>query len=195
MSPTMQPGHPGELAPMLGAAADLRKRFTHLDVEHDIPDGVGCNTAGTIRYIDRDLFNAVVDGQADTGLTPEQVIDCLVEHIEAEKSLADHDNGVDHWADLSLLAHEAEAKKVESFGGNIDQYDKALAPLFIACKQKEAKNVPDDLMDLEDDGGEAQQGASGIQSGGSENRQGTRDQESGSGAGGGESQGEPRGQA
>lgn len=144
----MKDGHPGDLGQMLGAAADLRKRFTDLDVEHDLPDGVGCNNAGTIRYIDRDLFNAVLDGQTDTGLTPEQVIDCLVEHIEAEKSLADHDNGVDHWADLSLLAHQAEAEKVKSFGGDVDRYDRALAPLFIACKQKEAKNVPKDLMDL-----------------------------------------------
>lgn len=164
----MQPGHPGELAPMLGAAADLRKRFKDLDVEHDIPDGVGCNTQGTIRYIDKDLFNAVVDGQADTGLTPEQVIDCLVEHIEAEKTLKDHDNGVDHWADLSLLAHQAEAEKVKSFGGDVDRYDRALAPLFIACKQKEAKNVPDDLMDLgEQDDGEA----SGIQESGGVDQQ------------------------
>ncbi len=147
----MKPGHPGDLDHLLGAAGDLRKRFTDLDVEHDIPDGLGCSEDGTIRYIDKDLFNAVVSGEADTGLTPEQVIDCFVEHIEAEKSLADHDNGVDHWADIALLAHQAEAAKVESFGGDVEQYDQALAPLFIACKAKEAKNVPDDLMVLEDD--------------------------------------------
>lgn len=145
---TMKPGHPGDFGQLLASAADLRKRFKDIDVEHDIPDGVGCNVEGTVRYIDKDLFNAVVAGEADTGLTPEQVIDCLVEHIEAEKSLADHDNGVDHWADVALLAHQAEAAKVTSFGGNIDQYDKALAPLFIACKQKKSKNVPTDLMDL-----------------------------------------------
>lgn len=147
----MKDGHPGDLKQLLGGATDLRQRFIDIDVTHDIPDGVGCNTQGTIRYIDRDLFNAVVGGQVDTGLSPENTIECLVEHIEAEKALADHDNGVDHWADLSLLAHQAEAEKVTSFGGNIDQYDQALAPLFIACKQKQAKNVPNDLMVLEDD--------------------------------------------
>lgn len=129
--------------------------FRALDVDHDIPDGIGCNAEGTIRYIDKDLFRAILDGSADTGLTPEQVIECLVANIEAERETADANPDMP-WHDVSLEGHKAEAEKVESFGGNVTAYDQALAPLFIACKDKKPKNVPADLMDLESSHGEAE---------------------------------------
>lgn len=139
--------------------------FRALDVDHDIPDGIGCNAEGTIRYIDKDLFRAILDGTADTGLSPEQVIECLVANIEAEREAADANPDMP-WHDVSLEGHKAEAEKVTDLGGNVDQYDQALAPLFIACKDKKPQNVPADLMDLENSHGEAQPRASGLQNGG-----------------------------
>lgn len=191
----MKPGLPGDHRKLTAAAAKLRQRFNDLDVSHDIPSGIGCNVDGTVRYIDKDLFDAIIDGKVDTGLTPEQTIECLAEHIEAEKIIAEQDNGIEHWADISLLAHHAEADKVVELGGNVEAYDQALAPLFIACKQKEPKNPAPDLMDLEADDGQAQQGSSGLQGGGIEDRQGAGDSQSGRGPGERDEASEPRGEA
>ena len=41
--------------------------FGKLDVTHDIPDGIGCDVEGTVRYIDQELFGAVTDGSLATG--------------------------------------------------------------------------------------------------------------------------------
>ena len=118
-----------------------------LDVDHDIPDGLGFDKAGT-RYIDKDLFRLILSGEADTGLDPLQVIECLSANIDTEQALAkQHPDWP--WHEVSLAAHKAEATKVTALGGNLDQYDQALAPLFIACKQKQPKNLPQDLVDLE----------------------------------------------
>ena len=81
-----------------GSAPDIMKRWQKLDPDHDIPDLAGYNIAGTVRYIDRDAFRALIDpeyakhilGEAiDTGLTPEQTIQCLIEHEGDEKVILD----------------------------------------------------------------------------------------------------------
>lgn len=127
-----------------GGFAALRKRFRDLNVDHDVPDGLGYNVEGTIRYIDRMLFDAIVGGSIDTGLTAEQTIECLVEHLETEKALTDADNELD-FPECVLLAHEAEDEKVRSFGGDPTVYEQSLARALRPDKPRKLVNPPPDL--------------------------------------------------
>ena len=123
----------------------LMKRFHDLDVDHDVPDGAGYNVQGTVRFIDRDFFEALLNHEhankigldpIHTGLSPEQTVECILEHEAVEKALLDGDNPIDTYKAAHDLATLAEHEKVKSFGGTPLQYERALKPIFDYCERK-----------------------------------------------------------
>jgi hypothetical protein len=148
--------HPKELAKLLtqGGAPELMHRWQRLDVDHDIPDLAGYNVAGTVRYLDRDAYRALMDpeyavhilGEAiDTGLTPEQTIGCIIEHEGDEKVILDADNPIDTYPDAHEFATTGENEKVVKFGSTPLRYNRGLQRIIKFCERKNPVKVPHDL--------------------------------------------------
>jgi len=290
----MSAGHAHSRRPNAGSVAELRKLTADPDFQRmrarpytvvakkQIPDSAGYNVLGTVYYIDVDLYQAIRSGTwthpktgkvfrvSVDGMTPDDVIHCLLEHEITEKCLLDGDNDIS----IYLAAHEfatiAEHLAVKQRGGRPFAYERALRPLIEWNQVKPLTDVPADLCcapllddpDKDDkrtlkvlrglgiadafkvskesvgysrstgadrcdgcahwmaeqaveiapceivdgavrgnwwcrkwaaeekDDGEAQQSPSGLQSRGSEDRQGVGDQEPGGSAGGGEPEGQ-----
>lgn len=148
--------HPRELAKLLstGGAAELMRRWQKLDVDHDISDLAGYNVDGTVRFLDRDAFRALLDhdyavhilGEViDTGLTPDQTIQCLIEHEGDEKVILDSSNPIDSYEGAHEFATAGEHEKVRSFGGSPIKYERGLKKIIAFCEQKTPHKPPLDL--------------------------------------------------
>lgn len=148
--------HPKELAKLLstGGAPELMQRWQKLDPDHDVPDLAGYNVAGTVRFIDRDAFRALIDPEyakhilgeeIDTGITPEQTIQCLVEHESDEKTILDGANPIDSYEGAHEMATAGEHEKVRQFGGSPIKYERGLKKIIAYCEKKVPQNPPHDL--------------------------------------------------
>lgn len=148
--------HPGELKQLLatGGAPELMKRWQALDVDHDVADLAGYNVAGTVRYLDKDFFRALLDPAyaeeifgvpVDTGMSPEDAVDCLLEHEGVEKVILDSDNDVDTYQAAHELATVAEHEKVRSKGGSPIKYERGLKRAVEWCARKALKSVDPDF--------------------------------------------------
>jgi hypothetical protein len=80
------------------------RRRQGIDVDHDINDVAGYNVAGTIRYADRDFVGALFDPDyavsiigdpIDTGPSPDDTLDCVMDHEAIEKVVLDADTSND----------------------------------------------------------------------------------------------------
>lgn len=147
--------HHTELAKLLstGGAPELMHRWQKLDPDYDINDLAGYNVPGTIRYIDRDAFHAILDpeyaehigvGPIDTGMSPEDTIACIVEHESDEKVLLDGDNDVNSYPGAHEYATAGENSKVIEKGSTPLKYNRGLARLIKFCEAKTPVKVPHD---------------------------------------------------
>jgi hypothetical protein len=132
----------------------LWQRWQRVDTDHDMVDLAGYNLWGTVRYIDRDLFHALIDpnyarhlgiGPIDTGLSPEDTIACLLDHEGIERTLMDADNDIDTYLPAHEFAtvgeHEcARAKKTTPL-----KYERGLAKAIEWCEKKTPTKVPQDF--------------------------------------------------
>lgn len=159
--------HAGELRKLLqsGGAPELMKRWQKLNADNDVTYLAGYNTDGTVRYIDRDVLHALLDpkyaehlgiGAIDTGLSPEDTIDCLMEHEAIEKALLDSDGDITTYQGAHELATSGEHEMVRSKGGKPHQYERGLAKAIAWCAKKTLHKVPQDfdcapLLDHPDD--------------------------------------------
>lgn len=148
--------HPAELAKLLstGGAPELMHRWQKLDPDHDVPDLAGYNVAGTVRYIDRDAFHALIDPEyakhilgeeIDTGLTAEQTIQALVDHESEEKVILDSSNPIDSYEGAHEFATAGEHERVRSYGGSPIKYERGLKKIIAFCEKKDPQKVPHDL--------------------------------------------------
>lgn len=148
--------HPHELKKLLaeGGAPELMQRWRQLDDQSDMPDLAGYNVTGTTRYIDKDFFRALLDpayaeeigiGPIDTGLSPEDTLECLLEHEAVEKVLLDADNDIDGYKEAHELATCAEHEKVRSKGGSPLKYERGLKKAIAYCEAKDPTKVPPDF--------------------------------------------------
>jgi hypothetical protein len=148
--------HPRELKKLMaeGDTSALASRWIGLDVDHDMPDLCGYNVAGTMVFIDRDFFRALLDpayaqhigiGPIDTGLSPEDTIDCLVCHEQTEKQILDGDNAIDDYEPAHEFATTAEHLKVKDKGGAPLRYERGLAAAIRFCEAKTPTKVPKDF--------------------------------------------------
>lgn len=148
--------HPGELQHILstGGAPALMNRWQALDVDHDIADLAGYNVAGFVRYLDRDFLRALLDpayateilGEPiDTGMSPEDTVDCLLTHEGDEKVILDADNDVDTYQAAHELATTAEHEAVRKKGGSPIKYERGLKKAIEFCAKKPLKAVDPDF--------------------------------------------------
>lgn len=147
--------HTRELKRLLsrGDAPHLMKRWSHFDIDHDIPYLCGYNVQGTTRYADRDFIRALYDpkyaeatiGQPiETGLTPEQTLECALWHEAVEKVLLDAANPVNEYEAAHEFATAAEHEKVWALGGTPFRYERGLERIIKFCQSKQPKLVPKD---------------------------------------------------
>lgn len=148
--------HPAELKKLLaeGDAPALMQRWQGIDVDHDMPDLAGYNVAGTVRYIDKDIFRALLDPDyateilgepIDTGLSPEDTVDCLMKHEGVEKVILDAANNVDSYEGAHEFATVAENEEVTAKGGTPLRYERGLQKAIAYCAKKPPNSVPKDL--------------------------------------------------
>jgi hypothetical protein len=144
-----------------GGAEHLMARWQRLDIDHDIPYLLGYNVQGTVTYADRDYINALRDpayahqiiGEAiNTGLHPNQTLDCTVRHEHVEKVILDAENPIDlydhHDEPGGWGAHEfatvAEHELVKQLGGDPARYERGLKKIIAFCEKKTLEKVPAD---------------------------------------------------
>jgi hypothetical protein len=81
-----------------GDAPKLMKRWNALNFDYDIVYGTGYNVQGTTRYVDRDLMRSLYDtayaekllgAPINTGLSPDDTLECLLRHEMVEKVILD----------------------------------------------------------------------------------------------------------
>jgi hypothetical protein len=160
-SPHYRPNlkHPGELTKILseGGAPQLMQRWKRLDIQHDVPDLCGYDVWGTVAFADKDFFRALTDpayaeqivGAAiDTGLKPEQTLDCLIGlpgqppgHEKIEKVLLDADNPIDTYEAAHEYATSGEHEKVRAHGSTPLRYERGLDRIIRWCEKKIPKAV------------------------------------------------------
>jgi clan AA aspartic protease (TIGR02281 family) len=141
-----------------GAGPELMRRWNKLDLDHDIVYLAGYNVQGTTRYVDRDFVRALYEpayaeqllGAAiDTGLSPDDTLECILRHETVEKVILDADCPIDLYDDESFVgAHDyatsAEHTLVREKGGKPWRYERGLAKIIEFCAYKPLKLVPKD---------------------------------------------------
>lgn len=148
--------HTRELNRMLktGDAPVLMRRWSKLDLDHDMAYLAGYNVEGTTRYADRDFVRALYDpAYAEqiigkpiiTGLTPDDTLECVLWHEAIEKVLLDADNPIDDYAAAHEFATAGEHDKVRQKGGTPARYERGLKAIIAWCEAKPLKSVPRDL--------------------------------------------------
>lgn len=122
-----------------------------------IPDSAGYSVLGDEYFIDADLYRAILAGSwrdprtgkvhitKVRGLTPMQVIQCLLKHERTEKCILDADNPINAYPDAHEFATLAEHTQVKAFGGRSVDYERALAPVIAWNQVKPLNDVPPDL--------------------------------------------------
>ena len=147
--------HTRELKGLLsrGGAPALMKRWNKFDFEHDISYLCGYNVQGTTRYADRDFVHGLYDpayaehlvGAAiDTGLSPEQTLECCLWHEAVEKVIIDANNPINEYQDAHEYGTAAEHEKVRGFGGTPVRYERGLERIIKFAQSKDPKRVPAD---------------------------------------------------
>jgi hypothetical protein len=123
-----------------------------LDTDHDIPIGGGNSLDRRTKYIDRILYQEVMDGQFKaTDLTPEQIIERWLDHEHSEKCMVDGDNGIDnylpghrralrkeHEGIIAILGPKDAAKKIK-------KYEETIWPGLVRCYHRDIVKPPKDL--------------------------------------------------
>jgi hypothetical protein len=148
--------HARELRRLLttGGAPALMRRWDKLDLEHDIAYLCGYNVQGTTRFADRDFVHCLYDpahaeqilGAAiDTGLSPDDTLECCLWHEGVEKVLLDADNPINDYEDAHEFASAGEDEKVRQKGGTPLRYNRGLERIIKFCQVKPIKTPPHDL--------------------------------------------------
>jgi hypothetical protein len=123
-----------------------------VDHAHDVPTGAGSSVDRKTIYIDRTLYQEVMDGEFKASdLTPQQIIDRWIDHEHIEICIVAGDNPIDTympaheralcWEHLGVLAilgrAGAEAK--------IRQYETTIWPGLVRCYHRPSAKPPLDL--------------------------------------------------
>lgn len=145
-----------------GHAPALMRRFQHFNMDCDIAYTAGYDVPGTTRFADKDFVHALYDpayaekivGQPiDTGLSPEDTLECVLRHEAIEKVIMDdpsnsfdlydhHDEpggfGAHEWATFG--EHELVRRK----GGTPVKYERGLERIIRYCGHKQLHVIKKD---------------------------------------------------
>lgn len=145
-----------------GHAPALMRRWQHLDLDHDCPYLAGYNVMGDTRFLDRDFVRAllhpgfaehILGAPIDTGMSPDDTIECILEHEAVEKVIQDDpDNPLDlydqHDEPGGMGPHEyatfAEHELVKQKGGKPHVYERGLERIIKFCEHKPLTKVRKD---------------------------------------------------
>lgn len=146
----------GELYSQLGQedTPTLFAQTYKIDTDHDCPTGAGSSIDRKTKYVDRVLYQEVMDGAFKaTGLTPQQIIGRWLEHEHTEICLSHGDNGVDvylpchqralkreHEGVLTILCPQSptEARKC------LERYEATIWPAIVRCYHRPISKPPKD---------------------------------------------------
>ncbi len=129
------------------------KRWNKLDLDFDIVYLCGYNIWGTTRFADRDFVHALYDpayaekivGAAiNTGLSPDDTLECLLAHEAIEKVLLDADNVINSYDAAHEYATAGEHERVREKGGTPVRYERGLERIIKFCQKKPLARVPHD---------------------------------------------------
>jgi hypothetical protein len=137
-----------ELYQMLGEGdtSALYARRVNLDHFCDIPYGGGVSVDGRTVYIDRSLYEEIMEGKvAVRGMAPGQVIQVWIEHEHTEKAIDDGDNPVDTYQAAHAFATAKEEDFVKKLGVDPERYEAAIRPALERCAKRDPKQPPKDL--------------------------------------------------
>lgn len=127
----------------------LYQRGYSVDTDHDIPSCAGNSMDRKTVYIDRTLYQEVMDGEfKKTGLDPDQIIRLWCDHEHTEKSIADGDNGIEYYLQAHMPALTMEHRGVWHIlgPGKIRNYEDTIWPGLVRCyNNPKIVKVPADL--------------------------------------------------
>ncbi len=126
-----------------------------VDTDHDIPTGAGNSLDRKTKYIDRVLYQEVMDGAFKaTELTPQQIIGRWLDHEHTEICLSHGDNSVDtyvpchdralkreHEGILIILRPPTPAEAMEA----LQRYEKTIWPGLVRCYHRPIVKPPKDF--------------------------------------------------
>lgn len=111
-----------------------------------IPDTAGYNVAGSVFYIDRDFYNAVLSHRIVVpGMTAAQIIRSILVHERTEKAVLDSDNAIEDYSAAHEFATMAEHLAVTAAGGKPNAYEDAIRAAIKFNEKKPLTVVPADL--------------------------------------------------
>jgi hypothetical protein len=123
-----------------------------VDADHDIPYAAGNSVDRKTIYIDRTLYQEVMDGGlSKTGLNPDQIIGLWCQHEHTEKAIVDGDNPVDNYYPAHTRALRMEHSHLLSIVGQtnssakIRHYEESIWPSLVKCYHRNIKKPPKDL--------------------------------------------------
>ncbi len=136
-----------------GGAPSLLRRFNSFRDDYDIPYGVGVSVDGTTRYGDRDLVRALYDPayaehligeRIDSGLSPNDTLECCLRNVTVEKVLVDSDNPINDYTGAHDFGAAAEFDLVRQKGSTPVRFRRGLAKILHFCSRKPLKSIPQD---------------------------------------------------
>lgn len=123
-----------------------------VDVGHDCPWGAGNSVDRRTKYVDRVLYQQVMDGEFNaTGLEPYQIIEAWLDHEHTEKCIIDGDNPIDTYYPGHKRALKREHERVLTVLGRTDgprkiaHYETIIWPGLDACYKRPIIKPPMDL--------------------------------------------------
>lgn len=145
-----------------GYAPQLMRRWQHINIDCDVAYTAGYNVAGTTRFADRDFVHAlyepkyaehIVGQPIDTGLSPDDTLECVLTHEADEKVILDDPaNAFDlydhHDEPGGFGAHEwatfGEHERVRQKGGTPVKYERGLERIIRFCSHKPLHHITKD---------------------------------------------------
>lgn len=128
----------------------IAQRYT-VDTDHDLPTGAGNSLDRKTIYIDRQLYQEVMDGAfSKTGLTPQQIIDRWLDHEHKEVCITDGDTAVDTYTPAHERALASEHLGVlvilgtKNAKAKIDNYESVIWPGIVRAYQRDPVKPPKD---------------------------------------------------
>jgi len=123
-----------------------------IDHAHDVPNGGGSSLDRKTKYIDKQLYQEVVDGEFKaSGLLPQQILERWLDHEHVEICILDGDNPVDTYTPAHERALQFEHEGVLAILGREDgdakiaKYEQTIWPGLVRCYHRPIVNPPLDL--------------------------------------------------